>query len=265
MKETYTPREEPMDLHVVPMDVEYLDHMGSDLAVVNAARVSFEVEHDRFTVGKDDKLIKYLARHKHWTPFAHCFAKFRIKAPIFVARQLVKHQVGLVWNEVSRRYVNSTPEFYLPEQYRLFSKDKKQGSHETETVDHFTYEDDDGVITSMPIHEAMEQELLNNLATYQYLLDSGVAPEQARTHLPLTTMTEWIWSGSLAAFARVCSLRLDPHAQLETRLVADLIDRNMAAIFPVSWKALMKVDPCELPSSTPTSLSTEQPVPQKAQ
>lgn len=259
METHYTPREEPMELSIVPMDVEYLSHFGSDLEVVNDARVSFAVEHERFVVGKDDRLINYLAKNKHWTPFAHQCCKFRIKAPLFVARQLAKHQVGMVWNEVSRRYVNYTPEFFLPEQFRMKAENKKQGSDEGRIIEYLTVEDEDGNLINYRIHQAYEDFLLECLGMYQTSLDSGVAEEQARLCLPLTTMTEWRWTGSLAAWARVCSLRLDPHAQLETRLVADMISAHMAEIFPVSWKALLKETKCESLSLTPTSSSIELP------
>jgi len=222
------------------MKVELIDHMGSDLSVCNAARVSFskvakwendEFGHPDFELPnylsqKDEKLISYLARHNHWTPFGHCFASFRIKAPIFVARQLGKHQVGLVWNEVSRRYVDDEPEFYTPETWRKRAENVKQGSSD-EAVD---------FNASIPYFAKSSE--VAALETYQRMLDAGVCPEQARMILPQSMYTEFIWSGSLAAFARVCKLRLDPHTQLETRMVAEMIDTEMERLFPVSWKAL---------------------------
>jgi thymidylate synthase (FAD) len=225
------------------MNVELIDHMGNDLSVVNAARVSFSkqasygvdeyeelnlpyIYTDRPIVrDADKKLIRYLAKHNHWTPFGHASASFRIKAPIFVARQLGKHQVGLVWNEVSRRYVDDEPEFYVPETWRKRAANVKQGSSdETITTDRIAYAE----------RTAREEAFLS----YKALLDEGVCPEQARMVLPQSMMTEWVWSGSLAAFARVCKLRLDPHTQYETRLVASMIDGQMAKLFPVSWEAL---------------------------
>jgi thymidylate synthase (FAD) len=217
--------------------VEYVDHMGSDLSVVNAARVSFAREsdwvycegsdgRDKALSAKDKKLIAYLATHGHWTPFGHCFVSLRIKSPIFVARQLVKHQVGLVWNETSRRYVDDGPEFYVPYVWRKRADNVKQGSSD-ETV-----MNDDAAGFSGYCETAA--------AYYQDLIDSGVAPEMARMILPQATMTEWIWSGSLAAFARVCNLRLDPHTQEETREVAAMIAAIIAPLFPVSWEALRK-------------------------
>ena len=224
------------------MKVTLIDHMGSDLSVVNAARVSFDKEskwvyceesdgRDKALSGADKKLISYLAKHNHWTPFGHCFASFRIKAPIFVARQLGKHQVGLVWNEVSRRYVDSEPEFYVPETWRMRAENVKQGSSE----DTFEFEDDCFGTETLP-PEAINEEALR---LYTSMIEMGICPEQARMVLPQSMYTEWVWSGSLAAFARVCKLRLDPHTQYETQLIAAFIDSDLKALYPVSWKALM--------------------------
>ena len=218
------------------MNVTLIDHMGSDLSVVNAARVSFDKQsmwdfdfqglHER-----DAKLIRYLAKHNHWTPFGHCFASFRIKAPIFVARQLGKHQVGLVWNEVSRRYVDSDPEFYIPSGWRKRADNVKQGSSDEVVDDSESFSRIDTFVRNA-IDEVED--------AYLKLLSRGVAPEMARIVLPQNTYTEWVWSGSLAAFARVCKLRLDPHTQKETRDVAEMIDAEMRRLFPVSWEALME-------------------------
>jgi len=199
----------------------YIDHMGSDLSVVNAARVSFGKHHTEMTEG-DTKLIHYLAKHKHISPFGHAFASFHVKAPIFVARQLVKHKF-LRWNEISRRYVDDEPEFYVPEVWRGKSADKKQGSSDeaVEVDELFIYDTYDSL----------------NFA-YQALLDAGVAPEQARMILPQSTMTEWYWSGSLDAFSAMCRLRCASDTQYETRIVADQISEKMAELFPVSWLAL---------------------------
>ena len=210
----------------------YIDHMGSDLTVANAARVSFgktsEMEDDPWgpprLKKKDDKLIRYLAREKHISPFGHCFASFHIKAPIFVARQLVKHKF-LRWNEISRRYVDDEPEFYTPDAWRGRSADKKQGS--------------DGVVsTSQSIMTSSSKANMWSLRYYQTLLNQGVAPEQARMVLPQSTMTEWYWSGSLDAFADMCRLRITPDTQYESRQVALGVDKIMLRIFPVSWEAL---------------------------
>lgn len=229
------------------MNVTLLDHMGADLDVVNAARVSFDKEskwvycegsdgRDKALSGDDKKLISYLAKHKHWSPFSHCFAKFRIKAPIFVARQLQKHVVGLAWNEVSRRYVDSRPEFFLPEHWRKRAENVKQGSSDVmiNLTPMLNMEGDHGAIH-------LPEELFEAcLETYNTLLHLGVCPEQARMVLPQSMYTEWIWSGALYAFARVCKQRLDPHAQAETRWIAEQIAEHMTTLFPVSWEALMK-------------------------
>ena len=206
----------------------YIDHMGTDLTVANAARVSFgktsEMEDNMwgppYLKDKDAKLIRYLAKHKHISPFGHCFASFHVNAPIFVARQLVKHKF-LRWNEISRRYVDSEPEFHEPSVWRGRSADKKQGS--------------EGVVNI-----TLDQEVQWNrqLATYKHLLSEGVAPEQARMVLPQSTMTEWYWSGSLDAFADMCNLRCKSDTQAETRVVAQQIDYKMIELFPISWDAL---------------------------
>ena len=211
------------------IEVTYIDHMGSDLTVANAARVSFgktsEMEDDPWgppkLKAKDDKLIRYLAREKHISPFGHCFASFHVKAPIFVARQLVKHKF-LRWNEISRRYVDDEPEFYVPEVWRGRAENVKQGSTGEVKVPYL-----------VP-HE------FNKSALYEYetLLEAGVAPEQARMVLPQSTMTEWYWSGSLDAFADMCRLRITPDTQYESRQVALGVDKIMLRIFPVSWEAL---------------------------
>jgi len=216
------------------LKVDFIDQMGSDLSVVNAARVSFAKEselewvekensptmYEQTLSDKDKKLIGYLAKHDHWSPFAHASLQFRIKAPIFVARQLVKHQVGLVWNEVSRRYVDDEPEFYIPTEWRLKAEDKKQGSTD-ETIEYNIQ----GAI------EFVTQ-------TYKNLLSVDVAPEMARMVLPQNLYTEWYWSGTLMAFARICNLRCKPDTQLETQQIAQQIDMLAKEKFPVTWSAL---------------------------
>lgn len=229
----------------------YIDHCGSDLTTVNAARVSFgkksHCEETRWVdMGdwcgdmpvvndKDNKLIHYLAKHGHYSPFGHCFASFHIKAPIFVARQLVKHEY-LRMNEISRRYVDSEPEFYKPEVWRGRSKDKKQGS--------------DGVVSCVGCNHSVYGKQEDNslefldytdiaLNIYNGLLEDGVAPEMARMVLPQSMYTEWYWSGSMDAFANMCLLRLKEDTQYETRLVAQQIDKVMGELYPVSWKALV--------------------------
>ena len=212
------------------IEVTYIDHMGSDLSVVNAARVSFgkksEMVCTDLQVGtwelkpQDTKLIRYLAREKHISPFGHAFTSFHVKAPVFVARQLVKHKF-LRWNEISRRYVDEEPEFYTPTNWRGRSEDKKQGSSGEIFTD----------VSPNYVYTAARE-------TYRNLLMDGVAPEQARMVLPQSMMTEWYWSGSLDAFADMCHLRCKSDTQLETQIVANYIDDKMQELFPVSWEAL---------------------------
>ena len=208
------------------MTVELVDKMGTDLSVVNAARVSYSKTKKIFEQ-PDEKLIKYLAEHEHWSPFAHASMQFRIKAPIFVARQLVKHQVGLVWNEVSRRYVDHAPELYKPDSWRGRPQNSKQGS-------------DGEVELDQTINHNMETTMESCLILYNSLLQKGVAPEQARMVLPQSMMTEWYWSGTLYAFARVCNLRCKPDTQKETQDVANEIDKLADEAFPYCWKYLRK-------------------------
>ena len=211
------------------MTVELIDVMGTDLSVVNAARVSFGKKHDEMTKG-DVGLIKFLGKHGHWTPFGHCTLSYHIKAPIFVARQLVKHQVGLVWNEISRRYVDEDPEFWYPDHWRARAEDKKQGSDEENIIEWVSRSQRTGALKSHVENIALEN--------YKKLLEAGVAPEQARMILPQSMMTEWYWSGTLYAFARVCNLRCAQDAQYETRIVANLIDEECGKLFPISWTEL---------------------------
>ncbi len=210
--------------------------MGDDLSVVNAARVSFGKKREALGYtgisggvmcpvlhDTDKRLIRYLAKHKHMSPFGHCFASFHVKAPIFVARQLVKHKF-LRWNEISRRYVDDDPEFYVPKDWRGRALDKKQGSSGVVDVDY-------DALPSFEYH-AME--------CYKDLLYLGVCPEQARMVLPQSTMTEWYWSGSLDAFIDMCHLRCKDDTQYETRLVADYIRSELIKLFPVSVESLIK-------------------------
>jgi thymidylate synthase (FAD) len=229
-----------MSIKFVDMQVEYVDHMGSDVNVVNAARVSFAKEAKEFDLEKDTKLINYLAKHNHWSPLAHTSISIRVKAPIFMARQFVKHQIGLVWNEESRRYIDDTPEFYKPDVWRSRPENAKQGSG-VGVVTEIQYELSpvDGTKISLPIWETYTHTIGTALDTYNMMLDSNVAPEMARMVLPQSVMTNWIWTGSLVAFARVCKLRLDIHAQKEAQELAEKINSVVAPLYPVSWKALM--------------------------
>ena len=214
-----------------------IDSMGSDLTVVNAARVSFGKKSDWNPnyrdepplFPKDEKLIRYLAKHKHISPFGHAFASFHVKAPIFVARQLVKHKF-LRWNEISRRYVDDEPEFYRPDVWRGRSEDKKQGS--SDVVINPTFY---GLHT-----ETLSDHYEDTFTLYENMLEAGVAPEQARMVLPQSTMTEWYWSGSLDAFASMCKLRCASDTQYESRVVADQISEVMGQLFPVSWASLVE-------------------------
>lgn len=208
------------------MQVTLLDVMGDDGAVVDAARVSMDKSANNFTAKQNEKLIRYLADHNHWSPFSHCVAKFRIKAPIFVARQLVKHQVGLSWNEVSRRYVNSPPDVFMPEAWRKRADNVKQGSS------------DEAHLDTLYFRRKAFLLFQDAIITYEEMIADGVAPELARIVLPQATYTEWIWTGSLYAWARVYNLRIDAHAQRETQEIAKLIGEAIEPLFPVSWSVL---------------------------
>jgi len=222
------------------MKVEYVDHMGDDLSVVNAARVSFRKQSDpvswRFVIvgrekiqipllsGQDESLIRYLAREGHWSPFAHTTISLRMYAPLFVARQLAKHQVGFSWNEVSRRYVDDPPELFWPEQWRYKAPNAKQGSSDIEFSSNWL--------------DSVKQTANSLVDLYGDLIDKGLCPEQARMFLPQNMYTEWIWTGSVTGFYRVVSQRMDHHTQQETRVIANKINDICNSLFPVSWKAL---------------------------
>ena len=239
------------------IEVTYVNHMGNDMTVVNAARVSFAKEStwddynsetEQYVLkDKDRKLVHYLAEHGHYSPFGHCFASFHIKAPVFVARQLVKHKF-LRWNEISRRYVDDEPEFYLPDNWRENADDKKQGSG-TGFVDELLfddteeYPDDKSHLADYWEHSTSDYVKAHvysgSLAIYNELLKNNVCPEQARMVLPQSMMTEWYWSGSLDAFAAMCVLRCASDTQYESRVVADQISLKMRELFPVSWGELV--------------------------
>lgn len=236
--------------------------LGDDLAVVNAARVSFDKESEwveqcscgvvrdrtafhqwpgcgtdarqcpgrvhRSLSERDAKLIRYLAKHGHWSPFAHTAVQLRLKAPLFVARQLQKHEVGFVWNEISRRYVDFEPEFWEPLAWRKRADSAKQGSG--------------GPVDPVVQKETDRATRAHNracLARYNTMLADGICPEQARSVLPQSMMTEWIWTGNVYGFSRVCRQRLDPHAQAEVGIIAQQIAEIVEPLFPVSWKELM--------------------------
>lgn len=205
--------------------VECLDVFGDDLTVVNAARVSFAKESTTMET-RDEKLIAYLANHGHNSPFFHPMARFRLKMPIFVAREWFRHTVGFARNEVSRRYVDDEPECWIPTTLRARDENKKQGSKDE----------------AIPENDRIVKEIQNftdgAVSFYNFLLKEGVAPEVARGVLPQSMYTEFIETASLSAYARLCSLRLDPHAQKEIREYAAAVSEIMAAKFPASWKAL---------------------------
>lgn len=237
-------------MKIADIEAELLHYVGSDLTVANAARVSFhktaewinaDEEYADFADGiyrgkhptfkgiiseKDEKLIRYLAKHKHHSPFNHAFLTFRVKAPIFVARQLVKHKF-MPWNEVSRRYVDEEPEFYFPEYWRAKADNVKQGSSDEE-------------VKNPRVDAYITESCLMGLNAYNALLRQGVAPEQARMVLPQNTMTEWWWSGTLGAYGDMLKLRLDPHTQYESRIVAQKIRDQIEPLFPVALKAMLE-------------------------
>jgi thymidylate synthase (FAD) len=252
------------------MKATYRNHMGDDLEVVNVARVSFAkestwaaeatcvadcAEHgflasedcpvcdkDYTLSAGDTKLIKYLAREGHTSPFRHCFASFHVKAPIFVVRQLGKHQVGMSWNEVSRRYVDSEPEFYWPDEWREKAENKKQGSGDG-VVTHFekVFIWDQSVEEFSPddtVTDAVEYAVDHLTTLYEAMLEANIAPEQARMILPQNMYTEVIWTGSLQAWAHMCNQRCAPDTQDESREIANQISEIMGNLYPVSWKAL---------------------------
>lgn len=212
------------------ISVEYVDSMGGDDSVVNAARVSFAKDAANYTDEQNHRLIQFLARERHELPFAHTAVTFRVKAPIFVARQCYKSKIGFVENEVSRRYVTDDPEFYMPDEWRSAVKDKKQGSGGK----HPTW--NRGCGTGYVDHVFDHYE--NCLSLYKHMIDDGVCAEQARMVLPQSMLTEWIWTGSLLAYARFYNLRSKPDTQKETQEVAAQVDKIMTGLYPVSWKAL---------------------------
>lgn len=225
--------------------VEYIGHYGTDLSVVDAARASFDkksqwgaIEGEDYSLSiPDAKLINYLATHKHYSPFNHSFISVRVKAPVFVARQLVKHKF-MPWNEVSRRYVKGEVEFYTPESWRKAAENVKQGSSKNETVnldviDTLTNDEGNCIYRPDEVNKAAFE-------TYNTLLDLGVCAEEARMVLPQSMMTTWIWSGTLGAFCDMLVLRLDEHTQYETRVVAQQVAKIVKELFPVSYKALVE-------------------------
>ena len=221
------------------INAEYIDHMGNDLSVVRAAKVSFaddktvmrfidDIEAEELGCRSHAALIRYLAKHDHWTPFAHTAITFRVSAPVPIRTQCFKHKQGFVENEESRRYISSTPEFFVPEEFRSAPNNgAKQGS--------------DGIHYDSSYWTGQYEDICRiAIDLYEDMIEDGVAPEQARFVLPQGCIVNWYWTGSLAAYARFYKQRTDPHAQKETRDLAELIGAKIAELFPVSWAALTR-------------------------
>lgn len=245
------------------MKATYEDHMGNDLRVVNAARVSFSnkswfidgsyipnkeskwyadwVNYRNSMLGtaeswddqvghkiiglKDFGLIQYLAKHGHWTPFAHPHITLVMQAPVPIRTQCFKHKQGFIENEESRRYIKSTPQLFIPDEFRSAPENAKQGSG--------------GVHPNSEYWKLLYRVQCNEaIANYEAMLNAGIAPEQARFILPQGVEVEWYWTGSLAAFARFAKQRTDGHAQKEIQDLAAEVSEHIAPLYPVSWAAL---------------------------
>lgn len=209
------------------MKVELIDSAGGDLSIVNSARVSFNKESSTLDT-KDERLINYLVQHRHDTPLRHNFIQLRCCVPLFLARQLMKHQAGLTWNEESRRYIDYAPDFYKPERWRK----RPEGSVKQGSSGHHHF--------SPRLSREYEMYLKKALEYYDDLLDEGVAPEMARMVLPQSMMVNFIWSGNLLAFYHVWNLRSGEGAQQEAREFAELLKKAIEPEFPIAWKALEK-------------------------
>tara|TARA_R110000851_G_scaffold41082_7_gene103341 strand:- start:4414 stop:5121 length:708 start_codon:yes stop_codon:yes gene_type:complete len=235
------------------MKAEYMYHSGDDLAVVNAAKVSFdkesewassefigedwdayyneEPESNKVLHEKDKKLINYLATHNHWTPFAHNSITLRMQAPVPIRTQCFKHKSGFVENEESRRYISGGVDLYTPKELRMSPAvgQSKQGSHGVHDKSNYWL-------------RIMSQSMHNSVEVYEILINTGICPEQSRLVLPQGAEVNWVWTGSLAAYARFYGLRSDPHAQLEIQMLAGEVGKLIQPLFPVSWDALTKKD-----------------------
>lgn len=207
-------------------DVSYMTHMGSDDLVADAARVSFSKQADGYSEARNTRLINFLAREQHYHPFSHPQATFRCSAPIFVSRQLAKHQVGGTWNEESRRYIKTPPAYWKPKFFRGNAEDVKQGSSP------------DAHRRSEEFLEEYHDICIDAIATYNKMIALGICAEQARAILPQSTMTEWVWTGSLLFWSRVYNLRIKSDTQRETQAFAELLGEQMSSLFPQSWEAL---------------------------
>lgn len=208
--------------------VEYIESMGDDYAICDAARVSFNKNADTYSNEGNQKLLNYLAKHNHWTPFAHTAIKFRFRAPIFIARQFVKHQIGFVWNEVSRRYVDSDPWFFMPDSWRQRPENMKQGS---------VFDGEQKLETDNQFGRNYMNQAREWSKDYKELRIGKVCPEQARMVMPQSMMTEWIWTGSLAAWYRFVSLREDQHAQAECWPYANAVREHLYNLYPMAMEA----------------------------
>ena len=209
------------------MKAVLIDHMGNDQSIVNAARVSFANAGDEGrTEEQNQKLLTYLAKHGHWTPFAHTAITLRMTAPVPIRTQCFKHKFGFVENEESRRYVSYTPEYFVPE-FREAAANKKQGSGGLH-------------INNKPFQEIYTRQLKHMINCYEHMLDAGICEEQARFILPQGCMVNWYWTGSLAAFARFAKQRLDPHAQKEIQDLAQEVSNIIKPLYPSAWAALME-------------------------
>ena len=209
------------------LEAVLVDSMGDDLSVVNAARVSFENDDDDSrTDAQNTRLIKYLAKHNHWTPFAHTAITLKMKAPVPIRTQCFKHKQGFVENEESRRYISSTPEYYVPT-FRKSVENKKQGSGDD-------LSEEDQAAAQWVYSQWME----TAIDMYEKAIAHGICEEQARLYLPQGCMVNWVWTGSLAAYARFCKQRLDPHAQKEIQDLAAMVSEQLAKLYPISWEAL---------------------------
>lgn len=217
------------------MQVEYLTHMGDDMMICNCARVSFQKLADNYSIEDNNKLIKYLAKHGHWSPFSHPQIQVRVTVPIFIANQLKRHVVGLSVNEVSRRYVDAEPTFYYPKEWRgRPEKSIKQGSGDR-VITHLNSNN----LLENPYRLDLEYEnhINESIELYKKMIESGVAPEMARMVLPQAMNTSWIWTGSLMAFLRIYKQRSDSHAQKESQIIAQQLKEIIQPLFPVSWAA----------------------------
>ncbi|UNU74148.1 FAD-dependent thymidylate synthase [Moraxella nasovis] len=211
------------------INVEYIDHMGNDNSVVTSARVSYSKRAKQFPEDENARLIKYLATHKHEIPFAHTAITLRVEAPISIRTQCFKHKIGFVENEVSRRYIKSKPKLFIPKFRQAPDGNIKQGSGAELSTEKQNY-----------WQKEYEIQCQNAIQMYEQMIENGIAPEQARFVLPQGVMTEWVWTGSLLAYARFYNLRSDSHAQKEIQELAKMVSDIIALLYPISWHVLTK-------------------------